>query len=101
MLRFPQLLRLFLSTKGNYMLKMYTTNWCGDCRVTKSFLNKFEIPFEEINIEEDASAAEYVMQVNGGKRSVPTLEYNGDAASLSNFSRAKLDAFLDKHSLKN
>ena len=83
------------------MLKMYTTNWCGDCRVTKSFLNKFEIPFEEINIEEDASAAEYVMQVNGGKRSVPTLEYNGDAASLSNFSRAKLDAFLDKHSLKN
>jgi mycoredoxin len=81
------------------MLKMYTTHWCGDCHVTKAFLNKFAIPFEEINIEQDSSAAEYVMQLNGGRRSVPTLEYNGDAASLSGFSRAKLDAFLSKHKL--
>lgn len=83
------------------MIKMYTTSWCGDCHVTKAFLTKFEIPFEEINIEQDDQAAEYVMQVNGGKRSVPTLEYNGDATSLSNFSRAKLEAFLEKHSLRN
>ncbi len=82
------------------MIKMYTTTWCGDCQVTKAFLDKFQIPFEEINIENDASAAEYVMQVNGGKRSVPTLEYNGDAASLSGFSRAKLDEFLNKHQLR-
>lgn len=81
-------------------VKMYTTNWCGDCQVTKAFLNKFSVEFEEINIENNPQAAEYVMQVNGGKRSVPTLEYNGDAASLSNFSRAKLDAFLNKHQLK-
>ena len=82
------------------MLKMYTTNWCGDCHVTKAFLNKFEIPFEEINIELDPNAADYVMKVNDGRRSVPTLEYNGDATSLSGFSRAKLDAFLDKHNLR-
>ena len=82
------------------MIKMYTTTWCGDCQVTKAFLDKFQIPFEEINIENDATAAEYVMQVNGGKRSVPTLEYNGDAASLSGFSRAKLDEFLTKHQLR-
>lgn len=81
------------------MLKMYTTNWCGDCLVTKNFLKRFEIPFEEINIEHNPAAADYVMQVNGGRRSVPTLEYNGDAESLSNFSRAKLDAFLSKHNL--
>jgi mycoredoxin len=35
-----------------------------------------------------------VMKVNNGKRSVPTLAYNGHAASMSNFSRAKLDAWL-------
>lgn len=83
------------------MVKMYTTNWCGDCNVTKAMLTKFSIPFEEINIEQNPGAADYVMQVNGGRRSVPTLEYNGDATSLSGFSRAKLDAFLDKHDLKN
>jgi mycoredoxin len=81
------------------MIKMYTTSWCGDCQVTKTFLHKFAIPFEEINIEQNPHAADYVMQVNGGRRSVPTLEYNGDAASLSGFSRAKLDSFLKKHNL--
>ena len=83
------------------MIKMYTTTWCGDCQVTKNFLNRFGVPFEEVNIESDPAAAEYVMQVNGGRRSVPTLVYNGDAESLSNFSRAKLEAFLTKHDLKN
>ncbi len=80
---------------------MYTTSWCSDCQVTKNYLNKLSIPFEEVNIEEIPEAAEYIMQVNGGKRSVPTLVYNGEATSLSGFSRAKFDAFLQKHSLGN
>lgn len=81
-------------------ITMYTTSWCGDCQVTKNFLKKLEIPFREVNIEQDPEAAAYVMQVNAGKRSVPTLVYNGSAESLSGFSRAKLDAFLEKHHLK-
>ena len=80
-------------------LVMYTTSWCGDCVVTKKALAKLAVPYLEVNIEEDPDAAEYVMQVNGGRRSVPTLVYNGDAASLSNFSRAKLDSFLSRHQL--
>ena len=81
------------------MITMYTTNHCGDCLVTKAMLQRLNLPFEEINIELEPEAAEYVMAVNGGRRSVPTLVYNGDAASLSQFSRAKLDAFLTKHGL--
>ena len=81
------------------MIKIYTTNWCGDCRVAKSVLQSRGIAFEEVNIERDENAASYVMSVNGGRRSVPTLELNGDAVSLSNFSRAKLDAWLGKHGL--
>ncbi len=81
------------------VIRMYTTTWCGDCHVTKNFLQKFEIPFEEINIEQDHGAAELVMRINNGRRSVPTLVYQGDATSLSGFSRAKLDAFLKKHDL--
>jgi mycoredoxin len=81
-------------------LKMYTTSWCSDCQITKAFLMRFAVPFEEINIEEHDWAADFVMQINGGRRSVPTLEFNGDATSLSGFSRTKLEAFLDKHQLK-
>ncbi len=62
------------------MIKMYTTSWCGDCRVTKRVLEQRGLEFEEINIEQNPEAAEYVMSVNGGRRSVPTLEFNGDAA---------------------
>ena len=84
---------------GGETLVMYTTSWCGDCLVTKKALAKLEVPFREVNIEENPEAAALVMQVNGGRRSVPTLVYNGDAASLSNFSRAKLDTFLSRHQL--
>jgi mycoredoxin len=78
------------------MVKMYTTSWCGDCRVTKRTLDSKGIAYEEIDIEAHPDAAEVVMRVNNGKRSVPTLEYNGSAASMSNFSRAKLDAWLQQ-----
>lgn len=83
------------------MLKMYTTTWCSDCTITKKMLAKLEIPFEEINIEQHPSAAEHVMRINGGKRSVPTLEYGDHAASLSNFNRAKFEAFLTTTNLKS
>jgi mycoredoxin len=81
------------------MITMYSTTWCGDCQVAKTFLKKLAIPFEEVNIEEHPDAADYVMKVNNGKRSVPTLVVNGEATSLSGFSRAKFDAFLQKHQL--
>lgn len=80
-------------------IKVYTTRWCGDCQITKKYLSKFGIPYEEIDIENDPQAAEYVMQVNDGRRSVPTLVYDGEATSLSRFSRTKLDEFLQKHQL--
>ena len=83
----------------NDKVQMYTTSWCGDCHVTKTFLQKLQVPFEEINIEHVEGAADYVMSVNGGRRSVPTLVYRGDAASMSGFSRAKLNAFLSRNRL--
>lgn len=84
---------------SEHEMTIYTTRWCGECVVAKRFLTKFEIPYREVDIEADPAAAELVMQLNDGRRSVPTLVYGEDAASLSGFSRAKLDAFLDKHGL--
>lgn len=81
------------------VITMYTTRWCSDCVITKNFLQKLRVPFAEVDIESDPEAAEYVIRANEGRRSVPTLVVNGDATSLSGFSRAKLDAFLKKHDL--
>jgi mycoredoxin len=87
------------TTPSERAITIYTTPWCGECQVAKRFLAKLEIPYREVDIEADPAAAELVMHLNDGRRSVPTLVYGGDAASLSGFSRAKLDAFLRKHDL--
>ncbi len=85
----------------NLPLTMYTTRWCGDCVRAKNFLQKFAIPFVEVDIEQDPEAANYVQSVNDGRRSVPTLVVEGRATSLSGFTREKFDAFLDQHGLRN
>ena len=81
------------------MIKMYTTPTCSDCVITKTHLDRLGINFQEIDISSDETAAEYVMSVNDGRRSVPTLVVDGKATSLSRFSRSKFDAFLEKHGL--
>ncbi len=56
-------------------IKMYVTTWCGDCRMAKRWFDAHNIPYEYINIEEDQNAAAYVLRVNGGMRSVPTIVF--------------------------
>lgn len=54
---------------------MYATRWCGDCRMAKRWFDTHTIAYTSINIEEDERAAAYVMQINGGMRSVPTIVF--------------------------
>jgi mycoredoxin len=75
-------------------LKMYTATWCSDCRHAKRFLNEHGIAYEEINIEAQDGAAEYVMKLNDGKRKVPTFEIDGRAFNLSPYDERRLRAEL-------
>lgn len=81
------------------MIKMYSTSICSDCIKTKNFLDKYGIAYQEINIENDEAAANFVMEANNGKRSVPTMVYEGEITNLSQFTREKLEVFLQKHQL--
>ncbi len=76
------------------MITVYTTAWCPDCHAAKQALKALGLPYQEINIERDPAAAELVVQINKGKRSVPTLVYGPYAASMSRFSLSKLKAWL-------
>ena len=74
-------------------LVMYTTTWCGYCVRLKRFLDREGIGYREVNIEEDEAAAAYVMTINGGNQTVPTLRFpNGTA--LTNPSPAEILAEL-------
>jgi mycoredoxin len=54
-------------------LTMYTTTWCGYCVRLKHALDRAGIEFDEVNIEDDPSAEQFVLSVNGGHATVPTL----------------------------
>jgi mycoredoxin len=69
--------------KGARMLTMYTTDWCGYCMRLKSGLEREGIAYEEVNIERVPDAAELVMRVNGGYRTVPTVVFP-DGTAMTN-----------------
>lgn len=61
---------------------IYTTSWCGYCVRLKQQLDRAGVPYREVDIEADAAAAERVMRINEGNRTVPTVEYpDGSAAT--------------------
>jgi mycoredoxin len=65
------------------MLTMYSTTWCGYCHRLKSQFEREGIAYQEINIERDAAAAEFVMSVNNGNQTVPTVRFP-DGTALTN-----------------
>ena len=72
---------------------MYTTTWCGFCRNLKSQLGRVGIEMTEVDIEKDEAAAEYVMSVNGGNQTVPTVLFP-DGSVMVNPSAAQVQARL-------
>ena len=66
-------------------IRMYGSKWCGDCRRARNFLKEKGITYEDLDIDTDRAAAEFVMQRNDGKRKVPTFEVDGRAFSSSPF----------------
>lgn len=73
---------------------MYTTSWCPDCVAAKRYLEARGVTYAEVDIESDEEAAELVISLNDGRRSVPTVVAGEAAASLSRFSPQKAHAFL-------
>jgi mycoredoxin len=56
-------------------ITMFSTPWCGYCRGLKSELDREGIAFTEVNIERHQDGANYVMRVNGGNQTVPTVMF--------------------------
>ena len=72
---------------------MFSTTWCGYCRVLKQALDREGIAYSEVNIENEPGAADFVMQVNGGNQTVPTVLFP-DGSALTNPSLGQVKAAL-------
>jgi mycoredoxin len=78
---------------SNASLTMYTTTWCGYCYRLKTVLKAAGISYDEVDIEQDAAAAEFVGSVNGGNRTVPTVKF-ADGSTLTNPAADEIKAKL-------
>jgi mycoredoxin len=77
----------------NAPLTVYTTSWCGYCFRLKTALEANGIPYDEVDIEQDGAAAEFVGSVNNGNRTVPTVKF-ADGSTLTNPSAGEVKAKL-------
>tara|TARA_B100001250_G_C19248815_1_gene549810 strand:- start:99 stop:350 length:252 start_codon:yes stop_codon:yes gene_type:complete len=58
------------------MIQIYTSNWCSYCNAAKNLLDKLEIDFNEINIEEKNISRVDLEQLSGGY-TIPQICING------------------------
>jgi mycoredoxin len=70
-------------------LTIYSTQWCGYCHRLMKQLDREGVSYEVVDIEQVPDAAEYVMSVNGGNQTVPTVVF-GDGTALTNPSLAQV-----------
>lgn len=58
-------------------VEVYTTSYCPYCRQAKSLLKQKGVVFEEIDVSGDAALREKMIELSGGRRTVPEIFING------------------------
>ena len=74
-------------------LTIYSTAWCGYCHRLIKQLDREGVTYDYVDIEQDPAAADFVMSVNGGNQTVPTVVFQ-DGSALTNPSVAQVLAKL-------
>jgi len=72
---------------------MYFADWCGDCRRSKRLMDELNVVYTLIDIEADSKAADKVIEINGGMRSIPVIIF-ADGTHLTEPSDIALKAKL-------
>lgn len=62
-----------LYTTAPTQIVMYTTEYCSDCIRAKKFFEANNIPHLRVRLEGNAQAVDFVINVNNGFKSVPTI----------------------------
>lgn len=75
-------------------ITMYSADWCGDCVRSKRLLDSLEVSYEIIDVESVPGASDKVIEINGGKRSIPVILFP-DGTHLTEPSDIDLKAKLE------
>ena len=83
------------STKSDPKKKdiiIYSTSWCGFCKMAMQYLDQKGIPYVDKNVETDVDAFREFQQKMGGHSGVPVIDIDGTL--ILGFDRPKIDAAL-------
>ena len=58
-------------------VEVYTTSYCPYCIRAKSLLKRKGVAFEEIDVSGDPALREKMIELSGGRRTVPEIFING------------------------
>jgi mycoredoxin len=78
---------------SNASITMYSTQWCGYCHRLKKALKSAGIAYDEVDIEQDPTAADFVGSVNNGNHVVPTVKFS-DGSTMTNPGAGEVKAKL-------
>ncbi len=79
---------------------LFGADWCPDCRRAKSYLQNNEINFQFIDVDKQVWATEKVVEINKGKRIIPTILIDEKAYTNPDNSILKEVLKLDKKASK-
>ena len=58
-------------------VEIYTTQYCPYCHAAKNFLKAKKIEFVEIDVSDDADLRRQLVQMSGGRETVPQIFADG------------------------
>ncbi|OGL35692.1 hypothetical protein A3F65_01215 [Candidatus Saccharibacteria bacterium RIFCSPHIGHO2_12_FULL_47_16b] len=80
----------------NKSVTIYSAPWCVFCRMAKEYLKGRNVPFKDVDIDQDRTAAYHIMNKTG-QAGIPVLEI-GDETILG-FDRERIDGALRTNQL--
>ena len=65
---------------------LFTTASCKHCKRAKGILEKYEVPIHEVNLLQYPARKEEMLQLSGGKRTVPQIFFNAEHIGVGTLS---------------
>lgn len=72
---------------------VYSTTWCGFCKMAKHYFDSIGVKYNEIDIEQDTKAAQQIVEETG-QMGVPVIRVGSEV--IVGFDRPRIDAALAK-----
>ncbi|WP_133905910.1 glutaredoxin family protein [Actinophytocola oryzae] len=76
--------------------QLFGAEWCGDCRRTRSWLRRHEVPFVEYDTDADPDVRSRAEELAGGRTNIPVV-LTPDGTVLVEPTSVELASVLSTH----